>query len=426
MTWTDTGAGLLGLFVALRLAQQIAEHALAALNRRYWTDPRRQAEAGRILRIPEDEMRRAVAYASDRYRFGRIAGWTEVVATLAFIGLGGLGWAEARARALAAPLGGGGVATGLAFFGLLGLLEAVLDLPFALYSTFVVEEEHGFNRQTPGGFLVDRLKGVGLAVALGAPILSAILALMERAGPAWWLWAWGVASAFSLFTAWIYPSLLAPIFNRFTPLPEGALRDAIVALASRIGFHARGIFVMDASRRTAHGNAYFTGLFRQKRIVLFDTLLEAMGPAEVVSVLAHELGHFKLGHVRWGLVRGVLATGVLLYALSLCLPRTGFYAAFALDRTSYGALVAFGAWFSFVGFLLRPLGNALSRRQEFAADRFAIGTGADPRDLGDALLKLRERSRILPLSHPLYSRVYHSHPPLLERLAALGAAGPAP
>ena len=414
---------LLLLFSALRLAQVLAEQTLAALNRRYWTDPTRRAEAGRILRIPHDEMKKAVAYAEDRYRFRRITEWTFTLVTLAFLALSGLGWAEARARGLSAPFGGGPVATGLLFFAILGLLGALFELPFSLYATFAIEEKHGFNRQTLRGFVLDFLKGLALGAALGTPIAAAILAIMEKAGPSWWLWAWVVTSAFSLFTAWIYPTFLAPRFNKFTPLPEGELRDGIVALAGRIGFRTGGILVMDASRRTAHGNAYFTGLFRQKRIVLFDTLLEAMGAREVLAVLAHELGHFKLHHVRWGLVRGLLSTGVLFFGLGLCLPLTPFYSAFGLDRTSYGALVVFGAWFSLVTFLLQPVESALSRRHEFAADRFAIDHGAAPEDLAEALLKLREKSRMLPLSHPLYSRIYHSHPPLLERLAAMGARG---
>jgi STE24 endopeptidase len=244
---------------------------------------------------------------------------------------------------------------------------------------------------------------------------------MERMGSTWWLWAWGVTTAFSIFAAWIYPTVLAPLFNRFTPLPDGDLKDAILALARRVGFRAGGLFVMDASRRTAHGNAYFTGLFGQKRIVLFDTLLEAMGTREVVAVLAHELGHFKLHHVRWAVVRSVAMSGLVFYALSLCLPLEPFYAAFFLDRTSYGALAVFSLWFGLVSFLIQPLSNALSRRHEFAADAFALRSGATASELGSALMKLREKSRLLPLSHPLYSRVYHSHPPLLERLRVMGA-----
>jgi STE24 endopeptidase len=178
---------------------------------------------------------------------------------------------------------------------------------------------------------------------------------------------------------------------------------------------------MDASRRTAHGNAYFTGLFGQKRIVLFDTLVEALGVREVIAVLAHELGHFELHHVRWAVARSVAAGGALFFLLGLALPVTAFYEAFALQQTAYGALVVFGLWFSFAGFLLQPLENALSRRHEFAADAFAVAHGATPAELGGALRRLRERSRLLPVVHPLYSRIYHSHPPLLERLRALGA-----
>jgi STE24 endopeptidase len=412
---------LLLLFLLLRLAQQVIETALARLNRRHALDPGRLAEAGRALGIGESEMVKAVAYSGDRHRFGLVCGWTEVVVGLAFLAAGGLGLVEGGALRVAQALGLGSIAAGLAFFAILGVLTALFELPFDLYATFRIEEKHGFNRQTLGGFFLDRLKGTAIAVALGGPMLAALLWLMERMGPSWWLWAWGVTTAFSLFTAWIYPTVLAPLFNKFTPLPDGELKGAILDLARRTGFRAGGISVMDASRRTAHGNAYFTGVFGQKRIVLFDTLLEAVGPREVVAVLAHELGHFKLHHVRWGMARGIATSGLVFYALSLCLPLEAFYAAFSVGRSAYGALAVFGLWFGLVSFLLHPLENALSRRHEFAADAFALKNGANAAELGDALRKLSEKSRHLPVTHPLYSRVYHSHPPLLERLRAMGA-----
>jgi STE24 endopeptidase len=414
---------LLLLFVLLRLAQQVVETALARLNRRHAVDRDRLAEAGRALGIGESEMAKAVAYSGDRHRFGLVYGWTEVVVGLAFLAAGGLGVVESAALRVSGTLGQGSIATGLAFFGILGILTALLETPFDLYATFRIEERHGFNRQTLRGFLLDRLKGAAIAVALGGPMLAALLWLMERMGPSWWLWAWGVTTAFSLFTAWIYPTVLAPLFNRFTPLPDGELRSAILDLARRTGFRAGGISVMDASRRTAHGNAYFTGVFGQKRIVLFDTLLEAMGPRETVAVLAHELGHFKLHHVRRGMARGIATSGLVFYALSLCLPLEAFYAAFSVQRTAYGALAVFGLWFGLLSFLLHPLENALSRRHEFAADAFALKNGATAAELGGALRKLSEKSRHLPVTHPLYSAVYHSHPPLLERLRAMGALG---
>jgi STE24 endopeptidase len=415
---------LLVLFVALRLVQQAVEAALAALNRSYAVEPARLAAAGRALDIDDDELAKAVAYSGDRFRFGRLYGWLEVGVGLAFIVLGGLGLVEQGAHAVAGRLGLGSIATGLAFFATVGALTALFELPFDLYDTFVIEERHGFNRQTPRGFALDRVKGLALAVVLGGPVVAAILWIMERMGPNWWLWAWGVTTGFSVFAAWIYPTVLAPLFNKFTPLPDGELKDAILELARRIGFRGKlagGLFVMDASRRTAHGNAYFTGLFRQKRIVLFDTLLEAMGSREVVAVLAHELGHFKLHHVRWAIARSVARSGLVFYLLSLCLPLEPFYAAFFLEKTPYGALAVFGLWFGLASFLLQPVENTLSRRHEFAADAFALRSGATPAELGTALRKLREKSRLLPLSHPLYSRVYHSHPPLLERLEVMGA-----
>ncbi len=412
---------LLILFVLLRLGQQVVETALARLNRRHVLDPSRLEEAGRALGIGEEEMAKAVAYSGDRHRFGLVYGWAEVLVGLAFLAAGGLGLVERAAHGIAAAFGGGAIAAGLAFFAILGLLTALFELPFDLYATFRIEERHGFNRQTLRGFLLDRVKSAGIAIALGGPMLAVVLWLMGRMGPSWWIWAWGVTTAFSLLAAWIYPTVLAPLFNRFTPLPNGELKDAILDLARRTGFRAGGISVMDASRRTAHGNAYFTGVFGQKRIVLFDTLLQAMGPREVVAVLAHELGHFKLHHVRWAMVRGTAASGLVFFALSRCLPLEAFYAAFSVERTAYGALAVFGLWFGLVSFLVQPLGNALSRRHEFAADAFALGNGASATELGSALRKLREKSRLLPLTHPLYSRVYHSHPPLLERLRAMGA-----
>jgi STE24 endopeptidase len=413
---------LLLAYVVLRLLELLAETALDVVNRRYATDPARLAAAGQELGVGADDLAKTVAYSGDRYRLSLVEGWVETLVSLAFVAAGGLGVVEVWARAAA---GGGPVATGLAFFAILGVLGALFDLPFSLYSTFVVEERHGFNRETLAGFVLDRLKGAALAVALGGPLLAALLWVMDRRGPSWWLWAWALVTAFNVFAAWIYPTLLAPLFNRFTPLPDGELREGILALAARTGFRAGGVFVMDASRRTAHGNAYFTGLFGQKRIVLFDTLVEAMHVREVVAVLAHELGHFRLHHVRWGLVRSVTASGILFFALSLGLPLAPPYAAFALERTSYGALVVFGLWFSLASFMLQPLENAISRRHEFAADAFALRTGgATGAELASALRKLREKSRILPLAHPLYSRVHHSHPPILERLRALAAASP--
>lgn len=407
---------LLGLYILLRLAQHAAELWLGRLNLGYALDPGRRKEAAARLRISDEAMEKSLAYAVDRYRFGLVSRWIHLVAGLSFLLWGGLGLVER----LALSLVGGQVAAGLVFFLVIGALTEVMDIPLDAYHTFVIEERHGFNRQTVRGFITDRLKGWVLGALLGGLLLSAVLWIMGSAGASWWLWAWAAVSAFSLLTAWAYPVLLAPLFNRFSPLPDGELKERIEALAQRVGFRTRGISVMDASRRSSHGNAYFTGLFGEKRIVLFDTLVQALTPSQVTAVLAHELGHFKLHHVRWQLIRGVAETGLIFFLLSRLTAWPAPYAAFGLGGpTSYGALTVFGLWFGLVGFILGPIESALSRRHERAADAFATRYES-PLDLGEALLRLREESRGLPLSHPLYSAVYHSHPPLLERLEALG------
>ena len=410
---------LLAVYLVLRLLRETIETLLSLANRRYAVEPRRLADAGHVLGVAPEDMAKAVAYSGDRHRFALVTGWVETCLELAFLAAAGLALVERWATALVP--GHGPIATGLVFFALLGLASGLLSLPIELYSTFHIEQKHGFNRQTLRGFFLDRLKALAVGVLLGGPLLAGLLWVMQRMGASWWLWAWALLVAFNLFAAWIYPSLLAPLFNRFAPLPEGELRDGIFELARRTGFRAGGIFVMDASRRTAHGNAYFTGVFGQKRIVLFDTLVQAMGAREVIAVLAHELGHFKLHHVRWAILRGFAWSGLVFFVLSRLLPIDAFYAAFALERSSHGALVVFGLWFSLVSFLLQPLSNAISRRHEFAADSFAVRNGTRAVELGSALRKLREQSRMLPVTHPLFSRVYHSHPPLLERLRALGA-----
>lgn len=411
-------ADILILFVVLRLVQQALERALAWINRRYWLDEAKQLIAKKTLGIGDADFDKTLRYSQDKFRFGTMASWLSQMITLIFLAWGGLGAVERLARSWAP----GEVTTGILFFGLVGLLSMLAGLPFEYYRTFVIEQRHGFNRQTVKGFWLDRLKGILLASVLGAPLLAGILWIMQATGELWWLWAWVAMSAFSLFTAWAYPTFLAPLFNKFSPVENGELKDRIYALADRIGFRAAGIFVMDASKRSSHGNAYFTGVFGKKRIVLFDTLVSSMSAAEVVAVLAHELGHFKLHHVRWGVLRGMLMTGITFYLLSRLLPLTDFYQAFGLDGISnHGALIVFGLWFGVLEFLIAPFSNWISRKNEFAADRFAREHVGGAQDLGAALLKLRETSHAMPLTHPWFSAFYHSHPPLLERLAALGA-----
>ena len=412
---------LLILFIGLSILQKAVESALAFLNMKFVENPAHQAEARSVLGLTPESIGKSLAYARDRFRFGQFSAWVELSYTLAFIALGGLGWAESIARNASAHA----VIQGLLFFAMLGALSFLAGLPFSYYYTFVIEEEHGFNRQTKKGFWLDQVKAIALGSILGGAILALLLWIMSRMGSSWWWIAWLAFFGFSLATAWLYPVVLAPLFNKFSPLDEGDLKTEIFRLAQKIEFRAEGISIMDASTRSSHGNAYFTGVFGKKRIVLFDTLVKSMALKEIVAVLAHELGHFKLHHVRWGLVRSFFTTGLMFFLLSLCLPLAPFYISFGLEGVSnYGALIVFSLWFGPVGFLVQPFTSMISRRHEFQADAFALQNIDDRKALGDALLKLRETSHSMPIAHPLYSAFYHSHPPLLERLKAMNYIGP--
>ena len=408
------------LFLILRLAQHFVESWLAKLNYSYWNDSKRQDAARVELGISEEDMAKSAAYTQAKYRFGRFRASLSILLLTTFVGFGGLGMVESVAISVAQSWGMGSIMTGVLFFGMLLLLAQIASIPFALYNTFVIEEQFGFNKQTIKGFVVDLLKGLALTAVFGGPLIAAILWIMERMGNTWWIWAWAFMSAFSIIAAWLYPTFLAPLFNKFKPLDDGELKTRIHDLAKKIGFGTDGIFVMDASKRSSHGNAYFTGVFGKKRIVLFDTLLSDMSPSEVVAVLAHELGHFKLHHVRDGIFRGLATSFVVFFLISLMLPHSIFYEAFGLsDITNYGGLIVFSLWFSVVEFLTQPLETRISRRNEFAADGFAKENIGNSDDMIAALKKLREKSFVMPISHPIYSAVYYSHPPMLERLRSL-------
>jgi STE24 endopeptidase len=413
----------LRLFLLLRFTQYVVETYLSWTNRTWWSNRTRQAEAAEILGISPADMQKTVAYSGDRYNLARISACAGILAALTFIGFGGLGWVEDTAQQANEVLGGGSIIEGLLFIGILTLLSQLLSLPFAVYSTFVIEERYGYNKQTVSGFVSDLLKGLVLGMILGSIILSVILWIMESMGASWWIYAWAALTVFSLMTAWIYPSILAPLFNKFTPLEEGELKRAILSLADKTGFKADGLFVMDASKRSGHANAYFTGIFGKKRIVLFDTLVNSMNTKEVTAVLAHELGHFKLHHVRTGMIRGLIFSFIIFAGIGAMLGSKNFYLGFGLTGVSnYGGLVVFSLWFGLIEFYLQPLQTWFSRRNEFAADDFAKKTLGSGLDLVSALKKLREKSSIMPIAHPLYSAMYYSHPPMLERIKTLETA----
>jgi STE24 endopeptidase len=301
-------------------------------------------------------------------------------------------------------------------------ITGALGLPFALWRTFRLEARFGFNRLTPRLFVLDRLKSFVLAALIGIPAVLVVLTLMERAGPAWWVWAWVLWLALMLLMSWAWPVLIAPLFNTFTPLKDPALRARIESLLQRCGFASKGVFVVDGSLRSAHGNAYFTGIGRNKRIVFFDTLLERLQPAEVEAVLAHELGHFSLKHVRKRLLVSILVSFFGLALLGWLAGLPAFYSALGVARPStHAALLLFLLAVPPFTLFLTPVGSIWSRRHEFEADAFAART-ADARELVSALVKLYRDNASTLTPDPVYSAFYYSHPPALTRIARLQQA----
>ena len=299
------------------------------------------------------------------------------------------------------------------------LIVSLVGLPLSIWRTFGVEARFGFNRTTVGLFIADLFKGLLLGLVLGGPLVFVILLLMQRAGTLWWLYAWFVWVGFTVLITWAYPSFIAPLFNKFTPLHDAALKERTEALLQRCGFSSRGVFVMDGSRRSVHGNAYFTGVGRNKRIVFFDTLLERLQIAEVEAVLAHELGHFSLHHVRWRLVLSLGLGLVGLAVLGFLAQWSDFYAAFGVTTpSSHTALLLFVFVLPVFTYFTTPLSAWWSRKHEFEADEFAAKF-ADARQLAEALVKLyRDNATTLTPDH-LHSAFYDSHPPALVRISRL-------
>jgi STE24 endopeptidase len=363
--------------------------------------------------IPLESHHKAADYTLDKQRTGLIETLAVDGALLLFLTLGG---GIAAIDALSQRWLGAGYLRELGtVFGVL-LATTLVALPFDVWRTFVIEARHGFNRTTPKLFAIDLVKGAALSIALGTPLLFAIFWLVETAGPLWWLYTWIAWIAFTLVLVMVFPRWIAPLFNRFTPLEEGSLRRRIEALIERCGFHAQGLFVMDGSRRSSHGNAYFTGFGRNKRIVFFDTLIERLTPDEIEAVLAHELGHFARGHIpRLLTVRFALAL-LLLGILGWLYREPAFYQALGLTEPHIGAALAgFALIVPVFTFPFQPFASLIARKQEFEADAYAA-QHASARDLASALAKLYRDNAATLTPDPLHSLVYDSHPPAALRI----------
>ncbi len=301
---------------------------------------------------------------------------------------------------------------------------AVLSMPFSLYRTFVLEERFGFNRTRPAVFVADTLKSWGLGLLLGGAVVAGVLWIMATAGRSWWLVGWLAWLGFALLVTWAWPRIFAPLFNKFSPLEDPSLRERIEALLERCDFHAKSIFVMDGSRRSSHGNAYFTGLGREKRIVFFDTLLSSLTPAQVESVLAHELAHFRLRHVPQRLVVGALTSLAGFALLGWLALQPWFYSALGVPQgSSAAALLLFVLVTPAFTWVVAPVLAAWSRRHEYEADAFAA-RHSDAQSLADALVRLYKDNANTLTPDPLYSAFYDSHPPPAARIARLQAVQP--
>ena len=315
---------------------------------------------------------------------------------------------------------GGSAWSMAAFLFATALVLSLSELPLDWYDQFRLEERFGFNTTTRKLWWLDRLKGVGLGLALGYPLLWLLVKLFEWMGPAWWLWAWGTLLAFQLLLAVLAPVLILPLFNQFTPLPEGGLRRRLLALAARTRFRARSIQVMDGSRRSRHSNAFFTGFGRFRKIVLLDTLLQQLAEPEIEAVLAHEIGHFKKRHIPKSLAASALGSLAAFYLLALLARQAWFYQPFGFAAGGIvPALLLFGLLSGLATFWLSPLAHWWSRRHEYQADAYAAQVMGQPGPLIAALRQLNEKNLANLTPHPLYSGFYYSHPTLLERERAL-------
>ena len=367
---------------------------------------------------------KAADYTLAKGRLGLVATALGTAVLLGWTLLGGLDALNAALRD-ALMAGWGAMAYQLALLAAFAVLSGLIDLPLDWAATFRVEQRFGFNRMTPKLWLLDMLKGAAVGALIGLPLAALILWIMAASGGLWWLWAWGAWVSFNLVLLVLYPTVIAPLFNKFEPLADDSLKARVQALMQRCGFAAQGLFVMDGSKRSAHANAYFTGLGAAKRVVFFDTLLQRLTPGEVEAVLAHELGHFKHKHVlqRMCTIFAMSLAGLAL--LGWLAGQSAFYAGLGVRPNLAApndalALLLFMLALPSFAFFLAPLMALVSRRHEFQADAYAC-MQADGSDLASALLKLHEDNAATLTPDPLYVRFYYSHPPASERLAALPA-----
>jgi STE24 endopeptidase len=410
----------------LILARAIAELWLSRLNQRHVRAHANELPPAFRGIIDEATYRRSVDYTLAKSRFADITGVFDVVLLIIMLFSGVLPWALGRFTASF----GRSIWAMAGFLFLIGIALSMLALPFDWHAQFKLEERFGFNTATIKTWVLDRVKGFLLALLLGYPLLALVLKIIEWTGANWWLWAAGIVVVFQLLLMLIAPAVIMPLFNKFTPLAEGALRQRLFALAQRAGFPTRSIEVMDGSKRSHHSNAFFTGFGRFRKIVLFDTLIAQLSEPELESVLAHEIGHYKKRHVVKLLGFSIAGVFAAFAAIAWLARQEWFYRAFGFEyQGGFGAvdialaMLLFGLLAGTISFWFSPLIHAWARRFEYQADAFARAIMGDPRSLIQALRKLNEKNLSNLMPHPLYSGFYYSHPTLLERERTLQSSG---
>lgn len=366
----------------------------------------------------KEAYRKSQEYTRVHSLFGLITGSFKLILLLTFWLVGGFNYIDQAIR----DMGWDEISNGIAFIGVLGILGFILNIPSDLYSTFVIEQKFGFNKTTYRTYILDTVKSILLSVIISVPVIIGILYFFEYTGSLAWLYVWIFVTAISFIFSIIGPIWIMPIFNKFTPLEPGELRDAIVEYAKKVNFTYGNIYVIDGSKRSAHSNAFFTGFGRTKRIALFDTLIEQLSTDEIVSVIAHEIGHNKKRHILSGMVLGIVHTGILFFLLSLVIKNASLFEAFFMEDISiYASIVFFGLLYTPVELVLSPVMQFISRRNEYQADRWAVETTTKKRSLISGLKKLAAENLANLSPHPLFVTLNYSHPPLSKRVESINS-----
>ncbi|HKK41770.1 MAG TPA: M48 family metallopeptidase [Bacteroidales bacterium] len=400
------------LILVIPVTGFLTERYLDYLNSKMWSD----TLPDKLIDIcDQDEYRKSQTYDKENNKLSFWSSSFNLLAILAMIIFGGFALADDISRSLSSHM----VLVSLIFFGIIGLASDLINIPFGAYDTFVIEKKYGFNTMSVRTFITDHIKSWFIALLVGVPVLGLITWFYYRTGPLFWLYAWGLITAFTIFMNFFYSELIVPLFNKQTPLGEGTLRSAIEEFAEKAGFKLKDIYVIDGSKRSTKANAYFSGFGPKKRVVLYDTLEKELSEEEIVAVLAHEIGHYKKKHILQTLVLSVVLTGFMLFLFSLVVNSPALSEAVGAKSTSFHmGLIVFGILYSPLSLLIGLATNYISRKNEFEADHFVV-ENYKPELLAQALKKLSVKNLSNMMPHPAYVFFHYSHPPLLARLEKL-------